>query len=174
MLGESVNNDEDSGEAGGLGKVFNEVHGDGIPRTRRNWELLNQTIRLVSQGLQPTTGRTRGAEVVDELPDFGPSILATYEFHSLVNPKVSSKEVIVFVLKDTQAEILCIRNVELSFIAQVAGFVSGPVSLGGNAGLQVFDDFLGESVTRQRGKDVGVDGRSIRKVDSTEKRFDEE
>ena len=33
LLGESVNNDEDSGEAGGLGKVFNEVHGDGIPRT---------------------------------------------------------------------------------------------------------------------------------------------
>ena len=54
LLGESVNNDEDSGEAGGLGKMFNEVYGDGIPRTRRNRELLNQTIRLVSRGLRPT------------------------------------------------------------------------------------------------------------------------
>ena len=51
LLGESVNNDEDGSKAGGLGKVFNEVHGYGIPRTRRNWELLNQTIRLVSRGL---------------------------------------------------------------------------------------------------------------------------
>ena len=33
LLGESVNNDEDSGEARGFGKVFNEVHGDGVPRT---------------------------------------------------------------------------------------------------------------------------------------------
>ena len=73
----------------------------------------------------------------------------TYEFCSLINPKVSSKEVIVFVLKNTQAEILCIQNVELSFVAQVTGFVLGPVGLGGNAGLQVFDNFLSESVTRQ-------------------------
>ena len=93
-------------------------------------------------------GRTGGAEVVDELPDSGPSILATYEFRSLINPKVSSKKVVVFVLKNMQAEILCIRDVELSFIAQVTGFVSGPVGPGGNAGLQVFDDFLGESVAR--------------------------
>ena len=119
LLGESVNNDEDGGKAGGLGKVFNEVHGYGIPRMRQNRELLNQTVRLVLQGLRPTAGRTRGAEVVDELPDSGPSILAMYEFHSLINPKVSSKKVIVFVLKDTQAEILRIQNVEPSFIAQV-------------------------------------------------------
>ena len=33
LLGESVNNDEDSSEAGGLRKMFNEIHGDGIPCT---------------------------------------------------------------------------------------------------------------------------------------------
>ena len=136
--------------------------------------MLNQTIRLVSRGLRPTAGRTRGAEVVDELPDSGPSVLATYEFRSLINPKVSSKKVIVFVLKDTQAEILRIRNIKPSFVAQVTGFVSGPVCPGGNTGLQVFDNFLSESVTRQGGKDVGVDSRSVRKVDCTEERFNEE
>ena len=54
---------------------------------------------------------------------------------------------IVFVLENTQAEILRIRNVKPSFIAQVTGFVSGPVGPGGNAGLQVLDDFLSKSVT---------------------------
>lgn len=115
--------------------MLNEVHGYGIPRTRRNRELFNQAVRLVSRGLRPPTGRTGGAEVNDELPDSGPSILATNEFRRFANPEVSSKEVIVFVLKDTQAEILRIRNVEPTFVSEITGVVSGPLSLSRNIRL---------------------------------------
>ena len=40
LLGETINDDENGGEAGGGWELFDEVHGDGVPRLIRDRELL--------------------------------------------------------------------------------------------------------------------------------------
>ena len=47
LLAETVNNDEDGSKSVGLGKLLDEVHGDGVPRTRRDRKLLERSVRLV-------------------------------------------------------------------------------------------------------------------------------
>ena len=40
LFGQAVNNNQNGVKTVGVGKGFNEVHGDRIPRTRRNRKLL--------------------------------------------------------------------------------------------------------------------------------------
>ena len=91
--------------------MLNEVHGDGIPGTRRDGELFDQTVGLVSRGFGSSARGAGGTKVFDELSDSGPSILSAYELRSLVHAKVSSEEVIVLVLKNSQVEILRVWDV---------------------------------------------------------------
>jgi hypothetical protein len=100
LLGKPIDDNQYGCEAGGLGKMLDEVHGDGIPRTSWDRELLNETIGFVAGGLSPTTSRARGDKVVNELSDSGPSVFPSDELNSLINPEVSCKEVVVLVLKD--------------------------------------------------------------------------
>jgi hypothetical protein len=100
LLGKPVNDDEDGCEARGQWEMLDEVHRDGIPRTGGDRKLLDESVGLVSRGLSSPAGGAGGDEVLNELPDSGPSVVATYELCSFVDSKVSCKEVIVFVLEN--------------------------------------------------------------------------
>ena len=72
LLAEVVNNDEDGGKSVGLGKLLDEVHGDGVPETIGDWELLHRSIGLVTRSLGTPAGSTRCAVVLDKCTEIGP------------------------------------------------------------------------------------------------------
>jgi len=61
----------------GSREVFDEVEGDRVPRTGRNWELLDETEGFVSQGLVSFAGNTGVYIVLDVCLDVRPGILPT-------------------------------------------------------------------------------------------------
>ena len=63
LFGKTVNDYQDGVEAIGDRKWFNEVHGNGFPQARRNWELLEHSIRLVELGLGSHTSCARLAVI---------------------------------------------------------------------------------------------------------------
>jgi hypothetical protein len=71
--------------------MFDEVHGDRIPQMQRNRKLFNQAIGLVSRRLGPSASSAGATEVLNELPEAGPSILTMNELYSLIHPKMSCK-----------------------------------------------------------------------------------
>ena len=63
LFGESVDYNQDRIETIGNRKWLDEVHGNGIPRTRRNRKLLEGAIRLVELRLGSHTSRARPAVI---------------------------------------------------------------------------------------------------------------
>jgi len=61
----------------GCREVFDEVEGDRVPRTGRNWELLDEAEGLVSRGLVSFAGNAGVYVVLDVCPDVRPGILPT-------------------------------------------------------------------------------------------------
>ena len=55
LLREAVNDDEDGGVSAGEGKVFNEIHGDGVPRSLWHRELLEESIEVMMRSLSTST-----------------------------------------------------------------------------------------------------------------------
>ena len=72
LLAETINDDEDGGKSVGLGKLLDEVHGDGVPGTIGDWELLHRSVGLVTRGLGTPAGGIRCTVVLDERTEIGP------------------------------------------------------------------------------------------------------
>ena len=89
LLGESVNDDEDSGETGGFGEFLNKVHRDRIPWFLQDRELLERAVGSVSRSLGPSASGTGFAEVLYERLEIQPDIFMMNKFKHLVLPKVS-------------------------------------------------------------------------------------
>ena len=58
-------------------EVFDEVEGDRVPRTGRNWELLDEAEGFVSGGLVSFAGNAGVDVILDVCPDVRPGILPT-------------------------------------------------------------------------------------------------
>src|SRR5215472_5716996 len=52
LFGEAIDNDKDSGKRSRLGQMLNEIHRYRMPRTLRNRELLQQTVRTMTTCLR--------------------------------------------------------------------------------------------------------------------------
>ena len=76
LLGEAVYDDEDSGEAGGLGELFDEVHGDGVPWALRDRELLETAVGLMTTGLVTPTDNAGLYVLPDVASEVGPVVLS--------------------------------------------------------------------------------------------------
>jgi hypothetical protein len=90
LLWVPINDNQDGSVSVGLRKVLDKVHRDGVPGTSRNRELLQKTIGTMTRGLSSATSGTGGDEVVDELSDSGPYVLASNKLNGLVDSEVSS------------------------------------------------------------------------------------
>jgi hypothetical protein len=79
LLGRMITNDEDTIVLAGKRKLFNEVHGNRMPRTKGYWKWSQQSIRVMLRSLVVFADDTRLAVVPDEHPELRPSVLASDE-----------------------------------------------------------------------------------------------
>ena len=75
LLGEMIYHYQDSSKPFRNQEVFNEIHGNRIPRMGRDGKLMEKTIRLVVLGLVLRTSCTRSTIVSDKGVNTWPSVL---------------------------------------------------------------------------------------------------
>ena len=98
LLADTVDNVEDGGMIVGGRELFDEVEGDGMPRTGRNGELLDEAEGFVSWGLVSFAGNAAVDEVLDVSADIGPCVVLSEEVECAVLARVSCSWVIVLEL----------------------------------------------------------------------------
>jgi len=77
LLREAVNDDKDGGVSAGEGKVFNEIHGDGVPSLLWHRELSEESIGAMMQGLGTSTSSTGAHILLDKGAELWPSVFAS-------------------------------------------------------------------------------------------------
>jgi hypothetical protein len=77
LLERTITNDEDTILLARKGKLFNEVHGNRMPRTERYRKWSQQSIRAMPRSLVAFADDTRLAVVLDERLELQPSVLAS-------------------------------------------------------------------------------------------------
>ena len=88
-----------------VGKMFYEVHGDGVPRPLGHRELLQKSVRFVTRGFGSFASGARVTELLDKSMKIRPNIVTTYCFKGFVLPDMSCKDMIMFILKDFELEV---------------------------------------------------------------------
>ena len=127
MLRKAVYYDQDSGEAGGRGELFYEIHGDGIPWSLGDGELLEHTVGTVTRGLRASTGGA-GLDVVFDVHAYSwPCIFASDEVECAALPIVTRKRMVVFEAKDAKAEVVCFGDEDTTIEAEESCHVNGPM-----------------------------------------------
>ena len=112
LLGETINDDENGGEAGGGWELFDEVHGDGRPGLVGDRELLECAKGMMPRCLSPATSRARTDIVLDEGADARPGVIPADELECLVVAKMAGEGMIVLVAEDTEPEIARVGDVD--------------------------------------------------------------
>jgi len=77
LLREVVNDDKDGGVSAGEGKVFNEIYGDGVPRSLWRRELSEESIGAMTQSLSTSTSSTGAHILLDKGVELWPSVFAS-------------------------------------------------------------------------------------------------
>ena len=85
--------------------MFNEVHRNRIPGFLRNRELLQKSIRLVPRCFGPFASSAGFTEILNEGSEIRPYIFLMNCFKGLVLLEMSSKNMVMFVLKDLKLEV---------------------------------------------------------------------
>jgi hypothetical protein len=111
LLGESVYNNKDGGEARGDGELFYEVHGDRIQWLVQDWELLDESIWTMSFGFGSSASHTGVAVIGSEGAETGPDVFTSYKFNCLVLSEVTRDRMIVLELEDSKMEIVGVRDI---------------------------------------------------------------
>ena len=102
------------------------------------------------------------AVIANEVPKSGPGVIPADELESFVVAVMSGEYVVVFVPKDSEAEIARVRNVQLFVVSKETGGVGGPTgrkfALGeergsGGIGGESLEDVIVEA--------FGVDNRNM-------------
>ena len=169
LLGETINDDKNGGEAGGGWELFDEVHGDGVPWLIGDRELLESSVGAMTRGFRMVTSSTGFDIVLHEGVNSGPSVLAADKFQSLVDAKVTRERVVMLIAEDSEPEVSIVRNVDAIVKPEETRVIDGP------AGIKRGFGHLGRG-HRVRGKsreDVGMEGGNVKSVDATEDRFNE-
>ena len=104
LFGKAVDNDEDGCETGGLGKLFDEVHGDGVPWAFRDRKLLETAVGLVTAGLVTPTDNAGLYVLPNETSEVRPVVFSRDDLESLVLTGMTGEWVVVLVAKNANAE----------------------------------------------------------------------
>jgi hypothetical protein len=81
-------------------------------------ELLEEFIGFVTGGLGTLAGGTGVAEFLHKGPEVGPDVFPSDYHEGFVLSGVSREDVVMFVLEDSESEIICIWNVNLIMVAE--------------------------------------------------------
>lgn len=112
LLAETVNDDKDGGKSVGLGKLLNEVHGDGVPGTFSDRKLLQKSIRPMSAWLTTKTLDTGLAVVLSELTDLRPDIVTQYQLGGLLDTRMTCEDMIVSRLSDAKSKVSRVGDID--------------------------------------------------------------
>ena len=74
LLREAVNYNEDGGVSAGEGKVFNEIHEDGVSRLLWHRELSEESIGAMTWSLSTSTSSTGAHILLDKGVELWPSV----------------------------------------------------------------------------------------------------
>src|ERR1700694_1578365 len=74
LLSQSIDNDKDCSVSGRHRKLFNEIHGYGMPGAFRNGKLLESSVCLVTSGLSSSASDAGFDKLVDGISHLWPSI----------------------------------------------------------------------------------------------------
>ena len=77
LLREAINDNEDGGVSTREGKVFNEIHGDGVPSLLWHRELSEESIGAMMRGLGTSTSSTGAHILLDKGAELWPSVFAS-------------------------------------------------------------------------------------------------
>ena len=80
MFRESINDYEECHISVRVGKVFDEVDGNGIPGSLGDRELLQNSVRFVMRGFRPFASSTGTAKVLDKGSEIWPNIVMADRF----------------------------------------------------------------------------------------------
>lgn len=111
LLRESIHNYQDGSVKAGCGELFDEIHGDGFPRSGRNRELLEGAVWLVSGGLCSTTASTRSYKVDYIGTNLRPDEVASDELEGFGLAGMARELVVVLELENAGSEIVSVGNV---------------------------------------------------------------
>ena len=101
-----IHNDQDGVKARGWRKYYDEVHGYGVPRSFRDWELLQESRGSVTLWLGLHTGGAGLAVVLNESGEEWPSVVITDKLKGFVLAKVSRDWMVMFVEKNAESEVI--------------------------------------------------------------------
>jgi hypothetical protein len=102
----------------GLQEVFNEVHGDRVPQVLWDGELLEEFIGFVTGGLGMLACGTVVAEFLYEGLKVGPDVFLLDYCKGFVLTSVPREDVIMFVLENSESEIVHIWDVNLIMVVE--------------------------------------------------------
>ena len=80
MFRELINGYEECRVSVRVGKVFDEVDGNGIPGSFRDRELLQKSVGFMTRGFGPFASGTRTTKMLDEGLEVGPNIVLADSF----------------------------------------------------------------------------------------------
>ena len=75
--------------------MLDEVYGNGIPWPDGDWELTEQAVWFVPNGLTTLAGDTRAAVFVDERTEARPDVLPADQSEGFVDAEVTRGDVVV-------------------------------------------------------------------------------
>ena len=129
MLREAVYYNQDSGEAGGRGKLFYKIHGDGIPWSLRDGELFEHTVGAMTRGLCVSIG-SAGLDIVLDICVYSwPCVFTLDEVECTALPIVTQKRMVVLEAKDAKAEIVCFGDENTTVEAKKSCRINGPMQV---------------------------------------------
>jgi hypothetical protein len=91
--------------------MFDEVHGDRVPRAGRDRKLLEESVGFVARSLRSFARCARIAVVLYEVSHVRPGILPSDKFQCLVLAEVSRYRVVVLVVKHPKSEVGNVWNI---------------------------------------------------------------
>ncbi|EJF59971.1 hypothetical protein DICSQDRAFT_63901 [Dichomitus squalens LYAD-421 SS1] len=173
LFGEPVDDNQDVCETVRVWQLLDEVHGDGVPWTLRDRELLEGSVGKVTESFGSRAGGTGLAVVLDKELESRPGVFLEDQGLGLVLAPVSGGWVIVVGPEDSETEVFRVRDVDLAIEPEEPFFVLGPwgVTFGGQL------DGCGEFWRRVIGvlgcSDVGMQFLGVEKDGGSEDQFSE-
>ena len=112
MLSEPVDYHQDRGVASGVRELLDEVHGDGVPGSLGDRELLQSTVGEMPGNFSSRTGSTGLTVVPDEESKSGPGVVPQDQGLRLVLSPVSGSRMVVTSSEYAKAEVAGVRDID--------------------------------------------------------------
>jgi hypothetical protein len=127
LLHHAIDDNKDRVESVGGRKSLNEIHGYGVPRKVGDRKLLEHAVGFVALRFRAHTSGTGFAILLDKVSNTRPSVVPLYKTEGLVLSGMSSEDVVMLVAEDVESEVVRVRDIDATTMAEETVGVYGPV-----------------------------------------------